>query len=553
MTDRLATGAPGGLDLSAAAGAYDVPAGDVDAVLRRASRRTTRRHRALAVVSVVSLVATAAVSVDLLDGGRRTTVTSGTALVRGDVGVTWRAVTPASGLGFANFDTGAQPPLYALSTAPGQADVAATDPRVVWRSDDGVEWTSVSALDGDLFVSDLSARDGRVYAVATGPAAAAAGGRPVSPLLVGWSDDGTRTWQRAQLPVDLGAVAARTTRSIVRSTAVAAGPAGTVVVGVLDASLDVHRSLPAGVTAPHGWAYGATGVDLLGPETGNPCPQGSSPPAAEVRPADPTGEVHPVWCAAGPEDRQGVLVSPQDARGVTASYTWEQLGVDGDLLRAVRRQPVAFFAAAGSDRFERVELPALDPVAGSLHLAASDAGFDLVTTTGEGALPPALAVLTSGEGRSWSVSEVAGGVVWGAATGRVGGALTVVGQGEGGPVVLRADGAGGWTTTSLAPAVDAGPDFHSGLVSAAVGPFGIVIAVVIAPKGDGRGSPDNHRVLLSRDGRTWDAVDVEDLAGRPVQGVIRTAVVGDRALVAVSVSPEGGGRREQVVLVGTPT
>lgn len=271
----------------------------------------------------------------------------------------------------------------------------------------------------------------------TGPATAAAG-RPVSPLLVGWSDDGARTWERAALPVDLAAVASRTTRSAVRSTAVAAGPAGTVVVGVLDASLDVARSLPAGVSAPHGWAYSATGVDLLGPDRGAVCPQPESAPApAKEAGTDPTGEVQPAWCPAGDGSREGAVVSAQDARGVTASFTWEQLGVDGDLLRAVRRQLVAFAAPPGSDRFERLEVPDVAHVQGPVLLDASEDGFQVVATTAAGIAEPQLVMLASPDGRSWTAGEPlpAG---WAAAAGRVGGVTTVVAQDGRGPVLVRA-------------------------------------------------------------------------------------------------------------------
>lgn len=555
MTDRLAADPGPELDLGSAACAYDLPAGDVDAVLRRAHRRTSRRHRFLAVVSVVALVTTAAVSVDLLDGeAGRTTVSSGTALVRGEVGVTWRAVTPAAGLGFAT-DIGSGLPLYALSTAPGQADVNAPNtPRVVWRSDDGVEWTSVSNLDGDLFASDLSARDERVYAVGTGPATAAvgAGNQRVSPLLVGWSDDGARTWQRARLPVDLEAIAARSVRSTVRSTAVAAGPTGTLVVGVLDATLDVRASLPAGVTAPDGWASSPTGVDLVGPDIGAGCPEGKYEPGeGEPEFVDPTGEVHPTWCTEDAATRSGMVVSPQDARGVTASYTWEQLGVDGDLLRAVRRQPVAFFAPSGSDRFDRVELPAVSDLQGQLILDASDAGFQLVASTADRVGTASVVLLTSADGRSWSAADGVGDG-YAAAAGRTGGVTTIVAQRQGGPVVLRADGAGGWTTLPLTGVLDAGPHAETHLQAAAVGPFGIVAAVVVAPDGFPGGLAE-ERIVVSRDGATWDVLDAAELAGRPVRGIIRAAVAGDRALVTLSTTANDGSRPEQLVLVGTPT
>ena len=561
MTDRPAVEPEVERRLGAAARAYELPAGDVDAVLRRGRRRATSRHRALAAVSIAALVGATLAGVDRLGGDAETNVASGTGVVRGEVGVVWRQVSPASGLGYSSA-ADANAPLYALSTAPGQADLraGAVPPRVVWRSEDGVEWTALSALDQDLFLSDLSADGDRVYAVGTGPATAAVGARrPVSPLLVGWSDDGARTWQRTRLPLDLDAIAARSLRSGVVDTEVAAGPHGTVVVGVLDAALDVTAALPAGATAPHGWSSTAAGVDLLGPDRGPVCPEGTSPPKDDGPAPDvgqAPGEAQPLWCMRD-DDERPVMVTPQDARGVTASYSWAELGVDGDLLRAVRRQPVAYFAPPGSDRFERVELPALASVQGTVLLDASDAGFDLVTTTTDGSLrgdsTGTVAILTSADGRSWGASQAApaGGQLWAAAAGRVGSVVTIVAQRDSGAVVLRADGAGGWTTTSLTDAVD--PDARGDrpvhVMSAGIGPFGVVAAVAVESRREG---PVEQRVVVSRDGLVWDDAAVAELAGRPVRNVIRAAVVGERATVAVSVVAPDGDRPLQVVLVGTP-
>lgn len=77
----------------------------------------------------------------------------------------------------------------------------------------------------------------------------------------------------------------------------------------------------------------------------------------------------------------------------------------------------------------------------------------------------------------------------------------------------------------------------------------MVAAVAVASE---RGTAD-QRVLVSRDGRTWDDAGIEELAGRPVRSVIRAGVVGDRATVSVSVTPQVGDRPEQLVLVGAPS
>lgn len=567
-------------ELGRAAYAYELPAGDLDVVLRRGGVRAHRRRRTLAGLTAVALVATTVGAIDLLDGGdREVSVASGGGLARGDVGIVWRTVSPSSGLGYTggpDAGSGSAGPLYALSTAPGLASVNGPMPRVVWRSDDGVEWTAVAGQAKDLYLADLATGDGRVYAVGTGPATAAVGGRSVSPLLVGWSDDGAKTWNRELLPIDLAALSGRATRAGVVNTAVASGPAGTVVAGVLSATLDVPAVLPAGATAPNGWALTDTGVDVLGPEREVACPEGSAVPpedkamrqeklaragvAAGAGDEKPV-EVGPSLCLRG--DGTPVQVSPQDAYGVEASYTWEQLQVEGDLLRAVRSQPVAFRAAPGSERFERVDLPAVDQVGGPLLLDAGGGGFDLVTTTmsldrEEGTRTSGLTILRSADGRSWAQSLSAPGAdVWAGALGRVGGVATIVGQGPTGAVLVRADGAGDWTGSPLIAALEAGvPDgAEMHVMSAAMGPFGIVVAVnLVSEERAGDRPPEvEQRILVSRDGTTWGDHAVTDLAGRPVKGVIRASVVGERAVVAVSVTAKDGDRPEQIVLVGTPS
>lgn len=599
MTDQTDTAPAIGRHLVEAGRSFEIPEGDLDAVVRRGGHRLHRRRRGFAGLTALALVAGTVGAVDLLEKKPEVSVSStGGGLVRGDVGIVWRSVRPKSGLGFSGGSlssplSGATAPLYALSTAPGQAVPGPAQPRVAWRSDDGVEWTAVSALAQDLYLSDLASRDGRVYAVGTAPATAAIGGRSFSPLIVGWSDDGAKTWKREALPIDLTALSGGMARFQIGSTAVASGPAGTVVTATLGGTLDVPKLLPAGSTAPNGWAITATGVDLLGPQEADYCPEGWSmfraaalagrkvqlqageepvqlpagaPPPEMGSGKDDNGmpsEAFPLQCVR--TDGEPVLVSPQEAHGVVASLTWDQLRVDGDLLRAVRRQPVAFVAPPGSDRFERVDLPAVDPVNGPVLLDAGDDGFDLVTTTADESSPDGrwaadIVSLHSADGRAWVRSSTgAGSQLWAAAAGRVGGVATILGQGPNGAVVLRSDGSGGWSSTPLAGALAAGVPEGSDLYlgSADIGPFGILATVSIIGKeakvGSAPPSQPEHRVLVSRDATTWEDRSASELAGQPVDSVIRASVVGERATVAVSVHAKGRDKPAQIVLVGTPS
>src|SRR5262249_22144267 len=118
-----------------------------------------------------------------------------------DAGVRWTRVEPQNGIGSALALTGSGP-VFALSTAPGQAPASGRTPQVIWRSGDGVEWTSAATLSGDSYITDLAASGDRVYAVGTAPGTSAVGTR-LPDIVAGWSDDGAKTFHNARLPLDV--------------------------------------------------------------------------------------------------------------------------------------------------------------------------------------------------------------------------------------------------------------------------------------------------------------------------------------------------------------
>lgn len=542
--------------LSTAADRLAVPPGDPGAVIARGRRRALRLHRAVAVGTTMALVGITAGALRLAghDGG--TPLTAGAGVSRGPAGITWRHIHPASGLGTAAPVKGAAP-LYALSTAPGQADVGKDAPnRVVWRSDDGVEWTAASTLGSDLFLSDLASGSNRVYAVGTGPATAAVGGpgrHPVPDLVVGWSDDGAKTWHKAQLPVDMGAIASRSTGVTVQQSQVAVGQAGVLAVTTVGAQLDVPALLPPGASARDGWATTATGVDLLGPPARPSCPIGTSYDNAGQPPPGPA-EVFTYVCTG--TGGTPTFLTPQQVRGVTASYTWSQLHIEGDLLQAARRQPFAFVAKPGSTRFERVELPPFGPVDGLLTVQAGDDGFDLVATTGNrGSSAVDTVMLRSSDGRKWVANGPPPGLQYVTAAGRVAGRTVLVGETGKGAVVVVGD-EGGWVSTPLARAL--GPGAAAGtahVMAAGVGPLGVVAAVAVEAPGTSKAAaaaPQPARLLVSRDATTWSDQAVDDLAGEHV-GQVARVLVDARQVVVTAFLPVTGrpGPARQVVLVGT--
>lgn len=532
----------------------DVRAGDVDRVKARARARDRRRHRGVAVLTSVSLLAGAGLAVLRIGepGGEGAPVAVvGAAAVRGDVPMRWEKIDPASGLGMARdvaFDGVLAAPLYALSTAPGEADVGKAWPsRVVWRSDDGVEWTPSSTLDSGTYVSDLASTETRVFAVGTAPATAVAG-RKVSPPVLGWSDDGARTWTRADVDLSVATIAAGSSTMTVAGSDLATGPAGTLAVITISSTLDVASRLPVGVNAPHGWAITADGVDVLGPVPDQPCPDGMSTEKGVPQGDSPSSaERADVPCFRDGEFIRTVPV--QEVQGVRASYPWAALGVSGDLLRAVRRQPFVFFAPPGSTEFSRIDPPAVDPVADVLVQARPD-GFDVAAMS----LESGVTVLET-DGATWTSATAPGGIQWVQALGRLDGRVAMVGSTATGSAIVRADASGGWQTTDLTSAVDPAltADGARAFVTAAgIGPLGAVVSVSLVSEGNG-GDEVRHRLLVTRDGITWSDDAVDELAGRRTRGATRVLVAGDRTIVTVRVATDPkADRHEQVVLLGAP-
>jgi hypothetical protein len=261
-------------------------------------------------------------------------------------------------------------------------------------------------------------------------------------------------------------------------------------------------------------------------------------------------------------DSKGTLaktLTAQEAYGVTASFTWQQLHVDGDVLKAVRRQPIAFFAPPGSTEFHRVDLPATDP-AYALLLQATDGGFDLTTSTISQGSMGQPRIIQSSDGKQWPAEwqPIGHGLEWITAMGRIDGQVAIIGGGNQGAVLARrtGDGAGSWATTPLTgvidPAVAQGGTAH--VVNAAIGPLGAVAVVaVVDTTGIERGDAP-RRVLVSRNGTTWSDTDLAKLTGTNVTaGIIRVAVVGDKAFITANLTPGGKTPKPTpVVLVGVP-
>jgi hypothetical protein len=568
-------------DLTSGADTFELPPGDLGAVVHRARRRNRRRHQLSASLAAVALAATTAVAIRAAnpDAPKTNLAAEGTAGQLGDAGIDW-SVADAPGTAISAWSYQGTTELggrtYALSTAPGEKGGDGPLPPVLWRSSDGVEWEQATTPSG-FRPNRLAAGDGRLYAIGTGPATAAPS------VHVGWSEGGEGAWADQALPLDLAGLRARSTEVQVVPTGVAADHGSVVVAVTVGAQLDVPKLLPAGETAPHGWYLAEDGVDVLG--DGPECPAGTTaddpnpvarrkadaagsieandeakaakaaadgrtvaPPAAGT--TDPAGAVvqgqqYESWCYGA--DGTGRSYAPGEGRGVVAHHSWAELGVDGDLLRAVQGEPFLFRADAGSDRFERASVPATLGVLGAPMIVADRDGFVLVGTDRKRVGPkvdrPQVVVLRSSDGRAWTPDAGAlPGVDAVQATGTVDGHPAVVGSTpEGGTYAeLWPEG---WRVTSLSQLVGAGKGSWVG--AAAIGPLGVVVSI-----GEAKGDVTTPSLLASRDGRTWSRTPVQDLLGGP--GDITRIVIKDDRAVVTAVRHVEGRTDQQVAVVGTP-
>jgi hypothetical protein len=555
-------------DLQATAAGFDIPSGDVDTVVDRARQRTHRRKRVQATASTIAVVVALVSGVMVFDTNDKATpvATVGHAAQRGDIGLRWHKVDPSSVLGMAA-DAGGTGPLYALSTGAGEKPTERTRMNgVVWRSDDGIEWQAASRLGSDLYLSDLASGADRLYAVGTGPATTSIAGRkPFNDAYAGWSDDGGKSFAKARLPIDTAAIAAHATSSGVGLARIATGARGTVAIVSMSTEPDVASLLPAGATAPNGWAVSDAGIDVLGPRPDDDgCPAGSTTKElmaraqGDVSVPDSTvpGRIPPTFCFKS-EREAPIQVTPQDARGVTRSYSWAELGVSGDVVSAFRSEAMTFVAPPGSTAFERVDPPA-DNVGFTPYLLGDDDGFTLITQkTSYSPDQSPFEVLRSADGRTWTPAGSVPG--WVQSAGRLGSTDAVVASeqtADGGsvPRLYRSTEGNEWAPTDLSTLVDTPADSDGGVWASDIGPFGVAAVFSVMPRQERLRAQPTFYILSSRDGITWQVDALEGLAGMKIGGVPRVLVTRDSIVInAIKAGTDTTGTQpaEKITLVGT--
>jgi hypothetical protein len=604
-------------ELHELAAPIELPRGDIGAVMERARHRHRRARAGMAVVTSLSMAAAAVAVTEVVGRDQAHNNANGDSSVI-SLGapsapakpLVWRRVSVSSALGLAASQATGTGPIYALSTAPGNASTALDN--TVYRSVDGINWSEVASPGNDLFLSNLSPTDNRIYAVGTGPASA--GTSNDEALYAGWSDDGAKTWSKQALPLDLGAISRSGVTAQVANAAIAAGKHGSVIVAQLNANVN-NAALPAGVKAPYGFFQTTNGIDILGRVKGCPAGTTTTPrglaagkaaPAAAIARKLETGNVATVGLCFR-ADGSFFTVPPNEWRTVTRTLSWHDLGISGDLLDAVRGDEFVFLAPHGSTHYERVDIPQLSNVS-TVAVTANNDGFELVAAVDvhdvNGVSTGRMVALHSTDAHQWTENnDVPQGVDAVYGVGQFDGSIVVFGsRGFTTPAVFIQNPSGGWTMTSLTTAagsaVPAGTNIS--LVDGAVGPFGVVAEVlvspdiklgdvriaktaapasaavhklatvpsnpnlgtarqtvppskapVIAPQAPAAAKQAGFLLLSSTDGQTWSTTNFASLAG-PNAEIERLDQIGDHVVVVTTVKQPGGTQPKTEAFVGTP-
>lgn len=447
-----------------------------------------------------------------------------------------------------------------------------------------------AALPDDLWASDVAAAGDTVYAVGTG----AAGGDNGALRLVG-SGDGGATWDDLALPLDLAALEARYPGEIgVGGIDVAAGPGGVVAAVTVRAVPDIEDRLPPGavIDLDNGWSMGANGVTVYGPvpdgpPAGGSSPSGASPPVTVPTPpppvapstttlsptspdststTDPTATEATAPEAATAVDGRGLVVTGDDQGEdreppVVATYTWEELGVEGELLDLLTPR-VHLLAAPDGTTFEEVTLPTDGGTVSAAVLATGDGFLALVQRFDEATGTDSVSPFASTDGQAWEASgaDLPGYV---RTVGAVGGRPAVVTD-----HITREDGGSGFVTTTLrvqdpagawsaldllTPFVGEGADPSDLYVEAAtIGPLGAVVAV--HQNGDGgEFAAGDAALVVSTTGADLTVVPIADHLEAPFTSINAVVVTADAiSATVVEAVGDGPGPGDQRVLVGTP-
>lgn len=335
--------------LTVRARGIELPPASITSVIDRAARRHRHRRAAVSACTAVAVL-TAAVSVANLDGSPSTEQVvarpAGGILV--DSSLAWTTVAPKSGLSWSHSTVfGPGNAIYSLSTAPGSVqDDQGSSPAVLYRSADGVEWTPIE-LPSNLNASSLATTDHTLYAIGTAPA----GGNLRAVQLASTANGGT--WSKATLPLDVGALETRYGVKIgMGRLSVASDGTRVLVAARLQAVDGIERHLPSTIDTSGGFQVSERGIDVY------------SKVDVETAKGSP------------PLDKREAVT--RVAPTVSASFTWQELGID-DSLRSLILGETRLFVADDGRTFIESKLPTTVRYFGAVF--ATTGGFRIYGST----------------------------------------------------------------------------------------------------------------------------------------------------------------------------
>jgi hypothetical protein len=504
------------------AATIELPPGDPSSVPARAVARRRRRRSVGTGLVALALVA-GSLGMQQIDGGSDdgSEVAAQANAVTAAEPLQWSTVVPNVGLAYATSMASTDDGItFGLSTAPGRYDPdTAGDPNTLYRSSDGVEWSTV-ALPADLWPSQLAAAGRNLYAVGTSPAAG--GGRSLV-LASSAAGDG---WTTAALPLDLAALDARYGDALaVTGMDVAATPTGVVAAVQIQSTPDLRPLLPADQPMG-GWAWTDTGVDIYG------APEGCTLVGLDD-----------IQC-----DDEGGRVKPE-APPVIASYTFEQLGIDAAQQSLIRGE-LHVFASNDDGAFEEVAVP--DGVAGIPTVLASGDTF-VVFAQRWNRSHSEVTTLRSDDGRTWT--EDAGLALDGyaVASGSLRGAAAIITQPDRSGALLNVvQPGGGWTTLDIGAAIAALAQPAGSMLSVSSGDIGPLGAAAVVSAYDETSSTEQRYAVFSPDGQSITVQPLDQLPNAPAGYPAAVRVSADAVTIVFGDADSGDGVATTTLLVGTP-
>ena len=523
---------------------------DPDAVMRRGSRRRTRRRSAF--VGTLAVVAVLTTTVALRDGSddQQVKVDYESPEVSAST-FDWSLVTPRAGLAYASSSVQLGGSIYSLSTAPatvGDPDpYDSAQPPVIYRSDDGAEWTAVGSPDG-MRVSALSGAGDSIYALGTAPA-----GGGTRDLVVATSRDGAASWSNVTLPRDVAELEARHPGKIsIGQPRIVARDASHLVASIsVGANLDPSAYAPELAEQDGSYVTEWTDDGLTVRDAGEMCtvdvPETTVAPDVDPDAAANEGtrrQVPPEAMACRAEAAGG---EKADQGEVVATYTWEQLGIDEELRGLIDGRSITYVSDDGTT-FQRVEVPE-EAGEWTAALVATSDGFRILRGSYGPDVAPVSTLLSSPDGHTWTVERQIPGSPGTAGLLDDHLAVSVFDErGNGRITIQQADGS--WSDLDLTQAVTVPDGFQAWVGEVAFGPLGL--AAVLTTSGEEE--MGESYLIHSTDGTDLAVLPLTDQVPDPAS-VVGVVVTADAIAVRFTEPQDDDPSTppSQVVLVGTPT